>query len=70
MKIELKSSLNDLNKDAASTTIITKPAKTDYPINELIARRWSARAFSTRAVEEDRKRLLEGVKIIKENCQF
>ena len=32
-------------------TIITKPAKTDYPINELIAKRWSARAFSTRPVE-------------------
>ena len=54
MKIELKSSLNDLNKDAASTTIITKPAKTDYPINELIARRWSPRAFSTRAVERSK----------------
>jgi nitroreductase len=32
-------------------TIITKPAKTDHPINELIAKRWSARAFSTRPVE-------------------
>jgi nitroreductase len=26
-------------------------AKTDHPINELIAKRWSARAFSTRPVE-------------------
>jgi nitroreductase len=34
-----------------TTTIITKTAKTDYPINELIAKRWSARAFSTRPVE-------------------
>jgi nitroreductase len=32
-------------------TIITKTAKTDHPINELIAKRWSARAFSTRPVE-------------------
>jgi nitroreductase len=42
--------LSDSNKDVA-TTIITKPANSDYPINELIARRWSARAFSTRPVE-------------------
>jgi nitroreductase len=34
-----------------AATIITKPAKTDHPINELIAKRWSARAFSTRPVE-------------------
>lgn len=27
-------------------------AKTDYPISELIARRWSARAFSTKPVEK------------------
>jgi nitroreductase len=32
-------------------TLITKPAKTDHPINEIIAKRWSARAFSTRPVE-------------------
>src|ERR687884_1725437 len=35
-------------------TIITKPAETDHPINELIAKRWSARAFSTRAVERSK----------------
>jgi Nitroreductase family len=35
----------------SSTTVMTKPAKTDHPINELIAKRWSARAFSTRPVE-------------------
>ena len=35
----------------AATTIITKPAKTDHPINDLIAKRWSARAFSTRPIE-------------------
>jgi nitroreductase len=45
--------LSDSNKDVA-TTIITKPANTDYPINELIARRWSARAFSTRPVERSK----------------
>jgi nitroreductase len=31
---------------------ITKMAKTDYSINEIISRRWSARAFSTRPVEK------------------
>ena len=35
----------------STTTTITKTAKTEYPINELIAKRWSARAFSTRPVE-------------------
>jgi len=28
-----------------TTTMITKTAKTAYPINELMAKRWSARAF-------------------------
>ena len=32
--------------------LITKIANTHFPINELIARRWSARAFSTRPVEK------------------
>jgi nitroreductase len=45
--------LSDLNEKAA-TTIITKTAKTDYPINEIIAKRWSARAFSTRPVERSK----------------
>jgi len=45
--------LSDSNKDV-TTTIITKSANTDYPINELIARRWSARAFSTRPVERSK----------------
>ena len=31
--------------------IITKIAKTGHPVNELIAKRWSARAFSTKPVE-------------------
>jgi nitroreductase len=32
--------------------MITKSAKTDFPVNDIIARRWSARAFSTRPVEK------------------
>jgi nitroreductase len=40
----------------AAATIIIKPAKTEHPINALIAKRWSARAFSTRPV--DRSKLL------------
>ena len=43
---EKPSSTSSLN-----ATVITKPAKTDHPINELIANRWSARAFSTRPVK-------------------
>jgi nitroreductase len=31
--------------------IVVNTAKTDYPISEIIAKRWSARAFSTRPVE-------------------
>jgi nitroreductase len=34
--------------------IVTKSAKTDFPINDIIARRWSARAFSTRSVEKSK----------------
>jgi nitroreductase len=34
--------------------MITKTAKTDHPINELIARRRSARAFSTTPVEKSK----------------
>jgi nitroreductase len=36
------------------TPIIIKMAKTDYPISDLIARRWSARAFSTKSVEKSK----------------
>jgi hypothetical protein len=46
---EEKSSTSSL-----AATIVTKPAKTDHPINELIAKRWSARAFSTRPVEKSK----------------
>ena len=31
-----------------------KPAKTDYPIAEILGRRWSPRAFSDRAVEPEK----------------
>ncbi len=42
----------EFNKEKETAAIITKMAKTDYPISELIARRWSARAFSTKPVEK------------------
>ena len=45
----------EFNKEGENVpTIITKMAKTDYPISEMIARRWSARAFSTRPVENSK----------------
>ena len=34
--------------------LIEKIANTDFPIHDLIARRWSARAFSTKAVEKSK----------------
>jgi nitroreductase len=34
--------------------LITKIANTDVPIHDLIARRWSARAFSTKKVEKSK----------------
>lgn len=47
--------IEELDKDEKIiTTMITKTAKTDYPINELISRRWSARAFSTKPVERSK----------------
>jgi nitroreductase len=33
------------------TEIVVNRAETDYPISEIIAKRWSARAFSTKPVE-------------------
>jgi nitroreductase len=45
--------LSDFN-EKATTTVIKKTAKTDHPINDLIAKRWSARAFSTRSVEKSK----------------
>ncbi len=40
-------SSNKLDKNE----IVVNRANTDYPVSEIIARRWSARAFSTRPVE-------------------
>jgi len=37
-----------------SKGIVVNRAKTDYPISEIISRRWSARAFSTRSVESSK----------------
>lgn len=34
--------------------LITKIANTDFPIHDLLARRWSARAFSTKTVEKSK----------------
>ena len=44
----------ELDKKEKTATIITKMAKTDYPISELISKRWSARAFSTKPVEKSK----------------
>jgi nitroreductase len=42
---------------------MNKPAKTDYPIHDLLKERWSPRAFSNRTVEPDKLRtLLEAVR--------
>ena len=51
---------NDNNEEESTTTtsaaatIITKPAKTDHPINDLIAKRWSARHFLPILVERSK----------------
>src|ERR671911_2155832 len=50
--METKVLTEKLDNEAERTKIITKMAKTDYPISDLISRRWSARAFSTRPVEK------------------
>ena len=34
--------------------MVTKIAKTGHPVNEIIAKRWSARAFSTKPVERSK----------------
>src|ERR671913_1695755 len=40
------------NSDQLDTKgVVVNKAKTDYPVSEIISRRWSARAFSTRPVE-------------------
>ena len=37
-----------------TATILTKTAKADFPISEIISRRWSARAFSTKHVKKSK----------------
>lgn len=44
----------EFDKEQKNTKIITKMAKTDYPVSDLISRRWSARAFSTKSVEKSK----------------
>ena len=43
---------NKTSTELDKKEIVAKTAKTDYPVSELISRRWSARAFSTRPVEK------------------
>jgi nitroreductase len=43
---------NRVSNESDDREIVTNNAKTDHPISELITRRWSARAFSTRPVEK------------------
>src|ERR687895_2084445 len=52
--MEMKVLTEKFDNEVERTKIITKMAKTDYPISELIARRWSARAFSTKPVEKSK----------------
>jgi nitroreductase len=47
-----------LDKLSAYSFSMEKPAPTDYPIEELIQRRWSPRAFSDRGVEPEKLRSL------------
>jgi nitroreductase len=44
-------------------TPIEKPAETEYPIHDLLRRRWSPRAFSERAIEREKlHRLFEAAR--------
>src|ERR687889_2340191 len=42
---------NTNSKEFLKKEIVVNRANTDYPVSEIIAKRWSARAFSTRPVE-------------------
>lgn len=44
----------EFDTEEETATIITKMAKADYPISEIISRRWSAKAFSTKHVEKSK----------------
>jgi nitroreductase len=56
--IDYKKNINSIKVDTLLITqmydekVITNPANTVFPINELIKKRWSARAFSTKSVEK------------------
>jgi nitroreductase len=43
---------NRISSELERKEIVAKNAETDHPVSELIAKRWSARAFSTRPVEK------------------
>jgi nitroreductase len=45
---------NGISNESDKKEIVAKNAKIDYPVSELIAKRWSARAFSTRHVEKSK----------------
>jgi nitroreductase len=45
---------NRISSELDRKEIVAKNAKTDHPVSELIAKRWSARAFSTRPVEKSK----------------
>ena len=49
-----KGLIEEFNKEKETAAIITKMATVDYPISEIISRRWSARAFSTKPVEKSK----------------
>jgi nitroreductase len=45
---------NRISTELDKKDIIINKANTDYPISEIIAKRWSARAFSTKPVENSK----------------
>ena len=45
---------NRISSELGRKEIVAKNAETDHPVSELIAKRWSARAFSTRPVEKSK----------------
>ncbi len=40
-------------KSAAKKTLMIKEANTNHPVHELIRKRWSARAFSSKSISDD-----------------
>jgi nitroreductase len=45
---------NRISSELERKEIVAKNAETDHPVSELIAKRWSARAFSTRPVKKSK----------------